>query len=244
MKIIIILIAGAAVLIFLKIIRFLITRAERKYSYRKRLTKAFPLIDIIGWTVFVFWGTGFALRDRLYYPYIVIILVLIVSGLIAWFLLRDVFAGAVFRMGNEMNKGDHIETGNVSGQIKTVHITHIEIASDNGQTIRIPYTKLNKDTVSGLTAPGGTEEYKIRCSFEKRFLKPEIEERINSIIANSPWCNYKNPPVIKLLSEDDNTYTYEVLIYTLNHQHHRIAENLLIQKFENLDENTSNFRMK
>jgi small-conductance mechanosensitive channel len=233
MKIIIVLVTGTAFFVVLKITRILLDRISHKYSYWHKLNKVYPAIGNTIWTVFVFWGVGLLLKGSIYYPYIVAGMVLVIMGLITWFFIRDVFAGALFKMQNDLNQGDYIKIGDISGQVKSSRLTHLEITSDNGQTIKIPNTRLNQEFISGSTTPEGMEEFNIQLLIDKKFTKPEIEEKITHELANSPWCNYKNPPVIKLKDEDNNSYTYDVQVYTLNHQHLRMVEKTLENKFEN-----------
>lgn len=232
MKIIIVLITGTAVLITLIISRIFLKKISFKYPGWKKVYRVYPIMVNIIWTVFVFWVTGLLFKDRIFYPYIVAGMVLLVVGLITWFYVRDVFAGALFKAQNDLNVGDYIKIGPISGQFKSSHLTYLEITSDNGQTIKIPNSRLNRDLISGTTTPEGMEEFNIRLLFDKQFTKPEIEEKIRYEIANSPWCNFKNPPVIKLKGEDDSSYTYDVMIYTLNHQHLSIVERTLKNTFE------------
>lgn len=233
MKLIMVLITGAAIFALSTIIRILLNKISQKYSSWRMLHKLYPIFGTALWTGFVFWGTGILFRDRVFYPYIVIGMVLVVAGLITWFLIRDVFAGALFKMQNDLNQDDYIKIGDISGQVKSARLTHLEITSDNGQTIKIPNTRLSQELISGTTTPDGMEEFNIRLLLDKGISKPEIEEKIKHELANSPWCHFRNPPVIKLKNEDESSYTYEVQVYTLNYQHLGIVEKTLENKFEN-----------
>ena len=114
MKLIIVLIAGTAIFALSAILRILLNKLSRKYSTWKKLHKLYPAIGTILGTGFVFWGTGILFSDKIFYPYMVTGLVLIVVGLITWFFIRDVFAGALFRMQNDLNKDDSIKIGDFS----------------------------------------------------------------------------------------------------------------------------------
>ncbi len=233
MKLIMVLIVGTAIFAFTAILKILLNKISQKYSSWNKLNKLFPAVGTVLWTGFVFWGTGILFREKQFYPYVVLVMGLIVVGLITWFFIRDVFAGALFRMQNDLNQDDYIKIGDLSGQFKSTRLTHLEIISDNGQKIKIPYTRLNQEIISDTSTPEGMEEFNIQLSIDKRFTKPEIEKRIKTELANSPWSSFKNPPVIKFKSEDGNTYKYEVQIYTLNQQHLRIVEKTLEKKMEN-----------
>ncbi len=232
MKLIMVLITGTAIFALSAIIRILLNKISQKYSSWKKFHKLYPLIGTVVWTGFVFWGTGILFREKIFYPYIVAGMVLVIMGLITWFFIRDVFAGALFKMQNDLNQGDYVKIGDISGQVKSSRLTHLEITSDNGQTIKIPNTRLNQEFISGSTTPEGMEEFKIQLLIDKKFTKPEIEEKIIHELANSPWCNYKNPPVLILKDEDAGSYICDVQVYTLNHQHLRIVEKTLGNTFK------------
>jgi small-conductance mechanosensitive channel len=230
MKFFTVLVIGVAILTILKIAGFSLKKFTHRYPLLKKGQMLFPLIEITVWIAFVFWTTGIVFKDTNTYPYIIAGETLIVIGMFAWFVFKDVFSGAVFRAQNDLNKDDYIKIGDISGQVKSVHLTHIEINSDNGQTTKIPNSMLNQNLISGMNTPDGMEEFKITLKFDKSLTKVDIEEKIRFQVANSPWLNYKNPPVIKLQNEDENSTTYNVLVYALNSQQLRMAEKRLIDK--------------
>lgn len=234
MKIILVLLIGIAIFAFFKISGILLKKVSHKYAVLKRLDRMLPVVQVLTWTIFVFWANGVLFRDRIYYPYIVTGMAFFAMALAVWFFLRDVVAGLVFRSQNDLMPGENIQVGAITGQVRSVHLMHIVVATDNGSTIKIPNTHLSRELISGSTTPEGLEEFKIQLSVNKQLAKPEIEEKIRNEVANSPWCDYKLPPIIKLKDENDSSYVYDVVIYTLNHQHLRIVEKALKEKFENI----------
>jgi len=233
MKIILVLLIGVAIFAFFKISGILLKKVSHKYAVLKRLDRMLPVIQVLAWTIFVFWANGILFRDRVYYPYIVTGMAFFAMALAAWFFLRDVVAGLVFRSQNDLMPGENIQVGTITGQVRSIHLTYIEVATDSGSTIKIPNTRLSRELISGSTTPEGLEEFKIHLSVNKKFSKSEIEEKIKYEVANSPWCDYKLPPIIKSKDESETSYLFDVVIYTLNHQHLRIVEKALKDKFEN-----------
>ncbi|MCF8365565.1 MAG: mechanosensitive ion channel family protein [Bacteroidales bacterium] len=231
MKFIYIAIAALAVLMFLKIVGAILIKARQKYPYLKKVQKAFPLFGIALWIAFAFWVVRILFKDDTLYDSINIGLVAIIVILVSWIVFRDIVAGAVFRMQNDVNNGDFIKVGELSGHIKSIGLTHLDMISDKGQIVKIPNLRLSKELISGLSSPEGIEEFTIHLSVNKSFGKPEIEEKINCEIANSPWCNFKNPPVIKFQGEEAGVYHYDVMVFTLNPQHFNLVEKMLQDKF-------------
>ncbi len=232
MKILTILLAGLAVFIVLKIVGISLKKGTSRYPVLKNVLKVFPLVEIISWIVFVFWACTAIFVNRSFYPYLMAGLILICAILFVWFIFRDIFAGAIFRSQNDLNLGDYIKIGNLSGQIKSVHLTHLEITSDNGQTIKIPFARINQDLISGMTTPEGMEEFTIKLQVKNAIAGDDIAEKIKYEITNSPWCNYKNPPVIKLQNQNSDFLTLDILVYTLNQKHLTIIEKMLKKKFD------------
>lgn len=231
MKLIYVVTAAFAVLVFLKLAAVMLKKGIQKYTYLKKVQKSLPLFEIVLWTAFTFWAVRILFKDGTLYPYMVAGLLAILAVLFTWFVFRDIVAGAIFRVQNDLNKGDYIKVGELSGQIKSISLTHLEMVSDKGQTVKIPFSRLNKELISGMTTPEGIEEYTIHLAVNKGMGKAEIEDLIKREIANSPWCNYKNPPVIKLRDEVSGMYHYDVMVYALNHQHLRKVEGMLQEKF-------------
>jgi small-conductance mechanosensitive channel len=231
MNLLLVLICGFLVFLFLKSTKVLIKKLIRKFPLWKATQKIFPLFEICIWIVFLFWSSWFLLKNLVLYPYILLGLILVVVAVFAWYFFRDIFAGAIFKAQNDLNNGDYIKIGSLSGQIKSMHYTHLEIISDKGQTIKIPNTKLHRELVTSMTTPEGMEEFKISLVVKKQPDLGEIEKNIKHEIVNSPWCNYKNPPVIKLQNKDAQTLSFDILVYVLNHQHLRYVEHMLKARF-------------
>jgi len=231
MKIVSVLLAGLAVYIVLKIAGTIIKKGAPGYPYLKGFLKLMPLVEVILWIAFVFWAIRALFIDVSTYPYIILGMFLITAMLFVWFVFRDVFAGVIFRAQNDLNIGDFIKIGDLSGQIKSIHLTHLEIITDNGQNLKIPNTRLNNNLISGMTTPEGIEEFTISLQVKNNEAHAETEEKIKYEIVNSPWCNYKNPPVIKLQNRNTDFTTFDILVYTLNQKHLRIVEKMLNEKF-------------
>lgn len=235
MKLILVLLTGTAVFVLSTIFRILLNKISQKYSSWKKLYKLFPLIGITLWTIYVFWGIGILFREQVFYTYLLTGLVLAVVGLISWFFIRDIFAGALIKMQNDLNPDDYVKIGDLSGQIKSARPTHLVITSDTGETIKIPNTRLSKEFISSTSSPYGMEEHNIHLTIDKKFTKPEIEKKIKYVLANSAWCNFKHPPVIKLKNEGDGKIVYDVQVYTLNKRHLSLVEKALEKKLGRKD---------
>lgn len=224
MKIIIVLIIGVALFIMLRVLGILKKHLVLKYSGWTRKFNVLPAIELITWMLYIFWVSDFLFKDKFYYPYIVISLVIIIVALFAWFLAKDFFAGIIFRIQNDVLANNNIQLGSISGRVKSQHITYLTIETSNNQLVRIPYSKLQQEITSKFSEAQETDEYRFVLVVNKGLDKSEIEEKIRILIINSPWCNFRERPKIKLITEDKKTFSFEIRVNTLSQKHLQLLE--------------------
>jgi small-conductance mechanosensitive channel len=176
--------------------------------------------EIILWLVFVFWATDNLFSDKFYYHYLVYALIIIVTGLTAWFFLRDIFAGLIFRIRHNLKNGSLIRVGDFSGQVKSQQLTCLTLLADDGKLLlRIPYSRIINEVVTELKYTGGQEEHTLHVRVELSVEKKNAESLIRSAVLNAPWSNLNEEPSIRFVKETEEGYFFEVtllLIYPKN----------------------------
>jgi hypothetical protein len=224
MKILIVLFIGIAVYFLLKglniVKRYLINQRVKwiqKFNF-------IPAIEFVSWLVFIYWAIEYLFQDKMFYQYLVISIVIIVVGFLAWFVVRDFIAGIIFKAQNNLQVNKMIQLGEVRGRIIAQKSTHLTIETTGGQIIKIPYSKLNQEIISEISDSTINEEFKFQFQTKKTKGKQETEEEIKYLLINSPWINFNITPILKLISEDNTFYTFEVTAGTLNHKHMWLLE--------------------
>lgn len=232
MKIVFVLIAGLSVFILLKIVRWLLKKVRRPLLFWGKAENAFPAIEITLWTVFGYVAAGWLAGGLLAHPYLVLDVLFVLAIALGWIFLRDLYKGVLYKIQNNITVGNFIQAGDLSGRIKSIHLTHLIIVSDNGKPIKIPFKNLNSKIISSLTNLNTMGESKISLEMDKQFSKKESEQKIRHQIAQSPWCTYSAPASINCIKEDENRYYFEVALHTLNLKHLKRAEMALRNHFE------------
>ncbi|MFA6769569.1 MAG: mechanosensitive ion channel domain-containing protein, partial [Bacteroidales bacterium] len=74
-------------------------------------------------------------------------IVVIIMGILAWYLLRDIVSGLILCSENGFEPGQVIKTPFIQGTIKKLGYRSIEIISSNGEQVKVPYTMLMNTTV-------------------------------------------------------------------------------------------------
>jgi len=174
--------------------------------------------------IYIFWSMNYLFRDTFYYQHLVIAFMFIVSGFIAWYLINDIIAGIIFKVKYNLKAGTHIRTGNYSGAIKSHHLTYLQIRTDDGQLLHIPYSSINQEVISEVSHTESIKENTIRLQIDSSLNKPDAETLIRETILNSPWSNFKEEPSIKLLEKNEKGYIFEIVLFSMNLKHMQFIE--------------------
>lgn len=227
MKILIVVLIGILVFAFLKAISTLYIYISKKYKKWTRKLNLIPAVEFISWLIFIFWAIDYLFKNKLYYQYLVISIVIIVVVFLAWFVVKDFIAGIVFKVQNDLQTNNKIQLGAINGIIKAQHLTHIKVETSAGQIVKIPYSRLNHEIISEISDSKTNEDFKFQLQIKKTRSKQETEDQLNFLIINSPWSNFNRKPIMKLVSEDETFYTFDVTASTLNHKHMWLLEKSL-----------------
>jgi len=225
MKIIIAFLVAVLFFLAFKVISVGLKSLLNRYSRFYWLGNLILASELIVWIVYIFWVTDFLFHGKFYYTYLIYTIILIVCGFIAWFLLRDIFAGMIFRIKHDLKTGSYIRTGDFSGQIKTQQLTYIKIMVGDGQLLRIPYSRIINDVITEMPYPGSLEQHIVQIQVDSTSGKTNIAELlIRSAILNTPWSNLKEEPSIRFLGENDQGYIFEITFLSANTKQIRYIE--------------------
>jgi small-conductance mechanosensitive channel len=164
------------------------------------------------WVLFVFWSLGYLFREKFFYPYLIISLIIILVIFLSWYLLNDVLAGVVFRIKHNLKEGAVLNAGKFSGQVKSIHLTHVSMRKEDGNIIRVPYARIIQEVVSEeLTALPGKEQL-IRIQVTPALTKPEAAALIRATILNNPWSPLNEEPYVRFVNEAEEGNVFEVAV--------------------------------
>ncbi len=228
MKITIAIIVAALLILFLKAIRLILKRVINRYSGLNFINNLIIALEVIIWIGYIFWATDFLFREKFYYEYLVYAMIFIIAGFVAWYLLKDVFAGIIFRVKHNLKTGSYIRAGDLSGQIKSQELTYLRITAGDGQTLRVPYSGIIHEVITELTYPGAFEEHTLHIRTDLSLGSSNTAESlIRTAVLNTAWSNVKEEPVIKYIKETDNGYFFEITLLSVNKKQIKFIEKSL-----------------
>ncbi|MCD6179549.1 MAG: mechanosensitive ion channel [Bacteroidales bacterium] len=217
-----------SLLILKRFIPFLI-KSETKKSILKQYM---AIIEIAIWSLFTIITIQQLSDSNKLYSW-ALFLILIISGFwILWFSIKDFIAGALFKMHKDFREKDIIQVDNFEGKIIEMGNRLLKIESDSGEVIYIPYSKLNQQTIIKVHPGEMVLSHAFTLSTSKSEKSEKLMEKIRFEVLSLPWASIKRPPKVEIIHEDDNSFIFEIKLYSLEKQYFFKMEQEIRKKFE------------
>jgi len=211
-----------------KAIPFFIKDYEKKRSF----IRYFSLIEIFIWVLYtVFLIQSFSDSNQIY-SLGMFVLLMIVGFWLLWFYLKNVISGSVFKLSKKFEIGDTIQVNNYQGKIIAMGNQRLELESENGEVIFIPYKQLSDSVIVKLHRGEMELSHSFTLATNNDKLQKEIEQALRYEILSMPWASIKKSPLIKLIHKDDEHFVFEIVLFALNNKYFFNMEQLLKDKFE------------
>jgi hypothetical protein len=233
MKILFELCIGVLLWIVVSTGRKVIQATAHRSSKLQRILSVLPAITIIAWYVYGLWLLQRRFSGNSLYPIVILLYFVIPSLLVAWFILRDIFAGAVFSGRKQFHLNHHIQCGGLSGRIIAKGMTHLAVQTDNGETARIPYSRLSGEIVTERSEDTESDYYRIHLTVPGKRSSQLLQADLIRDVRATPWASTATPPVVQLRKQTDTSCEFEVLFRSLNSRHAGFVERLLRDAYEN-----------
>ncbi len=115
------------------------------------IKKILPIIDLATAATTIFWITYRVFIDSEALPVVTSIVAIILLSLLGWFWGRDFVAGIILKSENYFEKSKMIRLNDKSGRIIKTTLRYLEFKTDDGEAIRVPYSKISSEYFSKLS---------------------------------------------------------------------------------------------
>jgi hypothetical protein len=216
MNIFIVFLVAALLFLMIRAIRLGLKRLLNRYSGLEYLSNLKLVIELIIWLIYIVWATEYLFREKFFYQYLVYTMIFITTGFVAWFLLKDIFAGIIFRIRHNLKNDSYICAGELMGQIKSQHLTCLKLLTDNGHLLSIPYSRIIQEVITELAQASTSGDHVFHLKVDSSISKTNAESLIRNTLLNNPWSNLKEEPRLRFMEEDENGYIYEISFHPMN----------------------------
>jgi len=207
-----------------------IVKNKKRAIQRQELWK---LIHLLAW---IFYFTWFMFLFAAIRSWFTVINGLILTGilfLLYRYWLSELVAGLLFRNRNNIDRGDIIHFGSIKGRIVGMPGRSVEVETQEGFTVYIPYSKLQSGiffkSESKLLSSGFTFDLVINSKEEF----PELASRVRSILVTLPWISLKKEPVISLKEKQGDSFNLTVSVAVLDRTFTEKLEQYIRNSFRN-----------
>lgn len=214
MKFLIVLLIGFVIYILFRAVRLMLARPGN-HRWRNAAIALVPL-EMLVWTAYFFRSLHYLFSTRSYYDYLLTALLIIGFGLLVWFYLKEIVAGAFFKLQHRPKTGRHLQLGDMEGVIRRINATHISLDTPDGVIVKIPYSRLTGNVFSLSTHKEHARDFRFTVRFDKQWDKDEAVNRVRTALLLSPYCSYKEPVEVKIDDDGPSTYTCDIAVRPLS----------------------------
>lgn len=217
--------------ILLKLTNFMLNRFSKKYHFLHNVNHLLQVMVPIIWTIIGFWSVKYLFQNEAYYHLVVSSSVIIISGLVGWFFIKDFIAGIIFRLQNNYLKGESIQFGSLIGQLESMQLTHLLIQTKEGKLMKVPYSRLSNEIISENTQIIASKESIIQLKTNKKESTQKTENAIRKVLLASPWPTRNTHSLVVLKEEGDQHYYFEIRVEVRNSTHIEYLKEGLEKRF-------------
>ena len=227
MTMMVILLVGLGIALAFRLLHWLLRPLTRRQTLWQRASYLLAGVEFLTWTVWLFWLTRRLFISRDVYVYFSMGVGLLLFGALAWFLLRDVLAGIIFKLQHNLKPQQAIRVSEHAGRLLRLGVTTITIESHAGEHLKIPYTKLINQTVGHNESSHVVEPFDFTLEVPKSSSKDQWLRTLRCEVLLLPWASARRKPTVQWQREDDHCYLFEVRVHSLSAQHAQLIENHL-----------------
>ena len=190
------------------LIRNVLTNVRSNTGILALIKKVFSWLELGFWIAFIFWVS--TIIEPQYQQFLQLALFFMVVVMLFWYFVRDYIVGIQLKSRYSFTAGQAFSTEQTRGVIKKVKLLYIEIKSDSGGDLKIPYSQIDQKSLELNVQEKGSGESLIRVELDARLNETNTAQKITELIINSPWCSYKTTPIVSISEEKNGQKTYEI----------------------------------
>ncbi len=212
-------ILAIAIFVALRILSQLINAIQANKLVHKILVRSFPVLEFTIWLGFSIWVINQLLYD---YPHYTIILAAIIACLVliaGWYFMRDFIAGIILKIEIPFEKNQLIRTPNTEGILKKLGYRSIELESQSGERVKIPYSQLASKSIHLQNIDDSMQGHETSVKISASVPIQEAKDKITQETMLLPWSSITHLPVIKVIEQTETYNIYSVHFHSLSNKH-------------------------
>ena len=215
---------GLLVYFVLHILRFSIPYVSKNRNLKEWFSQHFSLFELSVWVVFALWFRPNLMRKNIYAGVGLGLILLAIFVWIAWFGLRNLVAGFIFKSNSGLKIGEQIQIGDQTGVILKLGYRNIVLDAANGNMVSLAYSQIMNLPLIKISS----NEQRHSTSFELHTAKTEnilkLTNEIKAKILMHPRCSLTEQPKVELLQEQEHKMLFSIKIFAVENKYLSVIE--------------------
>ncbi len=195
-----------------------INRASLRREKRREYGAILALVELVVWSLVAIWGGMLLFKRASSAPITVIVLLSLLVALVGWFWYRDFLAGSLLKWEMKPTLGMKVKIGDLSGEITAINYRSIEIATKEGDYLRLPYSSIIGGALRYTKDSGGEFEHSFSLIFTSTKRVEELRLLINREIDQMAWMVPSNHTQLDIISKGEGSYQLKLLFYPITEE--------------------------
>jgi hypothetical protein len=222
------------IVVFFRLVKYLIPFFRLHSSRAKFVKKYLPVSELTIWVLFLTWSTQYLFNRGYILAWIPLLIFIIIILYLAWFGLKDIIAGIIFKTAHSLQINDQINVAGISGKVTAIKQSTIEIEDQSGRIISIPFSKVNGNILLRQYPSQSLLSHTFRMSIPNPDLSEgvfELKEKLRIAILTLPWSSQKKEPKISVEEEYKETVLFNITVFSLDDRYFPMIEKHLEKKY-------------
>ncbi len=185
-------------------------------ALRERLDHMLPALETVGVIGFVLWCVWLVFpadSHALWWASGAVALGLVGAG---WFAVRDLVSGIILRSENAYKAGQWVQTAEASGFIASLGYRTMELETDAGLRVRLPYSDMGKGALTTADRSQSARAHTFVLELQATESVAVLTSRIRSAALTAFWSSPRREPYVHYLEIKDNVHRFEVTTFCLD----------------------------
>jgi small-conductance mechanosensitive channel len=138
-------------------------------------------------------------------------MIVVLVGISGWYLLRDLISGIILKAENGFEPGQRIIASEVSGTIKKLGYRSLEVITNDGKYVKIPFSRLSSINITRPVDTGKWAEHIVKFKISSMYSSAKIRKFLEKRLLEMPWI--VSGDTIKINISRDETENYDAEIH-------------------------------
>ena len=211
-------IAGALLWVLQVVMRRSVDVVSVTSAMRERFRKALPGTLAALWLGYVWLVFYVLVGTESYYPYLAGGLLVLLVGLVGWYVLRDIVAGVAFLTKHPGILKHRLSILGVHGKVVRLGPTSLSLRTDTGQILSIPYSRIAGESFTDHSQSTASDRFTLSLAVGDDSEPNELAHAIRTDLMLLPWTNAHFRPHVRIV-RTDGKITAEITYHSLNEEH-------------------------